>query len=60
MTKDNSTGDLLGRQFNCNISRSYKKKLTHKIIFNTKNSYQSPYNIITNQYQNGNNTGRVF
>jgi len=49
VTKDNSTGDLLGRQFNCNISRSYKKKLTHKIIFNTKNSYQSPYNIITNQ-----------
>ena len=27
VTKDNSTGDLLGRQFNCNISRSYKKKI---------------------------------
>lgn len=25
VTRDNSTGDLLGHQFNCNISRSYKK-----------------------------------
>ena len=25
VTKDNSTGDLLGQKFNCNISTSYKK-----------------------------------